>query len=203
MCPKKHFGLKYIFQTNFLPIRLAKLSKNYPDVWRKVSGLDFQNCNYMSIATSSWITFSLKKKVFFSMPSSVFEQRFVRILANFLLQIWQERIFYVQMNISQNITFLAKLIILNVSGFWAVSFWDLVRSSNRVAKTSHCMLGGSCEEKQLLKKIAELFSDCEWNVFGWTFEKTCDVSRGIFLRKKDSFLKNHVVFGSMQKFSST
>ena len=43
-------------------------------------------------------------------------------------------------------------------------------------------------------------SDCVWNVFGWTFKKTSDVSRGNFSRKKFPFWKNHAIFGLLQKF---
>ena len=98
-----------------------------------------------------------EKKSFFSIPSSVFKQNFFRILANILMQSWQKRIVDVQMNNSYEIIFLPKLIKLNVYGFWAISFWKLARSSNRVAKTSQCMLGESFEEKQLFQKKLQNF----------------------------------------------
>ena len=98
-----------------------------------------------------------EKKSFFSIPSFVFKQNFFRILANILMQSWQKRILDVQMNNSQEKIFLTKLTKLNVYGFWATSFWNLARSSNRVAKTSYCMLGESFEEKQLFQKKLQNF----------------------------------------------
>ena len=41
----------------------------------------------------------------------------------------------------------------------------------------------------VLKKNPVLFPDCEWNIFGWTFEKSSDVSRGNFPRKDFPFQK--------------
>ena len=43
-------------------------------------------------------------------------------------------------------------------------------------------------KKSCLKK-SRTFLDCERIVFGWTFEKTSDVSRGSFLRKTESSKK--------------
>ena len=125
------------------------------------------------------------KKIIFSISSFVFKRNFFGFVAEFLMQSWQKRSLYVQMNYSWKF-FLEKLILLNVYGFWAISFWDLFRISNRNAKTAHYMLGESFEEKQLFQKksFAELFLDCERNVFGWTFEKTSEVSSGNFSRKK-------------------
>ena len=44
---------------------LLTLSKPYSDFWLADFGNYYQNCNYLSIATSSWTTFSLKKRCFF------------------------------------------------------------------------------------------------------------------------------------------
>ena len=73
-CPKKHFVSKYNFQTKFFSIRFWTLSKTNSDVWRKASGHVFQNCNYFFTATSSWLTFSSKKR-YFSLYLRVFLSR--------------------------------------------------------------------------------------------------------------------------------
>ena len=88
-----------------------------------------------------------KKKIFLSIPSSVFKQKFFRIRAKFLMQSWQKRILDVQLNNSYEIIFLTNLINLNVYDFWAITSRDFLRKSNRVAKNVHCMLGESFEEK--------------------------------------------------------
>ena len=56
----------------------------------------------------------------------------------------------------------------------------------------------------LKKFYSRTFSDSEWNVFGWTFKKTSDVSRGNFSRKKLHFWKKlcHFRFNA-EVFSET
>ena len=105
------------------------------------------------------------------------------------MQIWQERIFYVQMNNSQNITFLTKLIILNVYGFWAISCWDFRRNSNRVAKTAHCMLGGTFEEKQSFEKMQNFFRTANETFSAGLLKKLPTFLAEVFNGKKIPFEK--------------
>ena len=64
MCSKQHFGIKYIFQTRSSSYSFWTVSKTYLYFWLGIFAHYFHNCNYVSIATSSSKTFSLKK-VFF------------------------------------------------------------------------------------------------------------------------------------------
>ena len=77
----------------------------FSDFWLEVFGNDFQNCNYLSIATSSWRTFPLKK-VFFPHSSSVFKRKFSVFSAKILQQIWHKCILYVPRNNWCNTNFL-------------------------------------------------------------------------------------------------
>ena len=66
-------------------------------LWLEVFGNDFQKCNYLSMGTSSWRTFPLKKG-FFSHSSSVFKRIFSVFSAKILQQVWHKCILYVPRN---------------------------------------------------------------------------------------------------------
>ena len=75
LCSKQHFGLKYIFQTRSSSYHIWTLSKTYSDFWLGTFAHCFHNCNYVSIATSSSKTFSLKKfsfEIFFRFYAEFF-----------------------------------------------------------------------------------------------------------------------------------
>ena len=71
----------------------------------------------------------------------------------------------------------------------SVSLQNLVKISNRGAKTAHYMLGDIFEGKQLLwkKKFPDIFSDSEWKVFDWTFKKLPTFLEETFHGKKFPF----------------
>ena len=143
------------------------MSKPFSDFRLEVFGNDFKNCNYLSIATSSWRRFPLKK-VFFPHSSSVFQLNFSVFLAKILQQIYHRCILYVPRNNWWNTTFWKKKILLNDYGFSAVCFWDLTRSFNRFAKTSHYM------QNHLLRK--NIFFEQKINYrffFGLRMESFC------------------------------
>ena len=170
--------------------RFETFSKPHSDFWHEVFVNDFQNYNYLSIATSFWRTFSLKKR-FFS-QSFDFKRHFSRFLIKILQQIWQKCILYIQRNNWWKTNFLKKHILLNNNGFSAICFWGLRRNFNRVAKTSHYMTHQHFEEKHFLNKtlLAEVFSDCEWKVSFGFFKHFPMFSEEVFYRKVISFQKN-------------
>ena len=83
------------------------MSKPFSDFRLEVFGNDFKNCNYLSIATSPWRTFPLKK-VFFPHSSSVFKLNFSVFLAKLLQQIYHRCILYVPRNNWWKTNFLKK-----------------------------------------------------------------------------------------------
>ena len=152
---------------------------------------DFQNYNCLSIATSSWRTFSLKNG-FFSRSSSVFKRNFSRFLGKILQQSWQKCNLYVQRNNWWTTNFLIKQILRDNYRFSAICFWDLTRSFNRVAKTSQYMPNQNFEENHFFEQKFNYrkFFGMRVKSFGVIFETFSDVFRGSFFQKKiNSFQK--------------
>ena len=122
------------------------MSKPKSVFWLEVFGNDFQNCIHLTIAKSSWRTFSLKKR-FFSQPSSVLKRNFSRFSVKILQRSWQKSVLFVQWNNWWKTNFLKEKILLRIYGYSAIWFWDLTRSFNWVAKTSHYMPNQLFDEK--------------------------------------------------------
>ena len=86
MCWKQHFGLKIIYQTRSSSFRFWTLSNTYSDFWLESFAQYFHNCNYVSIATSSSKTFSLKK-VFFQIFFRFYAEFFLVLVRNFTAEL--------------------------------------------------------------------------------------------------------------------
>ena len=175
------------------------MSKPYSDFPLEVFGNDFQNCNYLSKATSSWRTFSLKKG-FFSQSSSVSKQNFSRFSVKILQQSWQKCILYVQRNNWWKTNLLKKSILLNSYGFSAICFWDLT-SFNRVAKTSHYLPNQPFVEKNFFEQkfTYRICFGLRVKSFSRIFEHFPMFTEEVFLEKRHFFSKNHVFSRLLQK----
>ena len=86
-------------------------------------------------------------KSFFSQSSSVSKQNFSVFLVKILQQSWQKCIFYVPRNNWWKTNFLKIIDLTQRLRIFSGFFWDLTRSFNRVAKTSHYMPNQRFEEK--------------------------------------------------------
>ena len=177
------------------------MGKPYSDFRLEVFGNDFKNCNYLSIATSSWRTFPLKK-VFFPHSSSVFKRKFSVFSAKILQQIWHKCILYVPRNNWCKTNFLK---IKDLTQWLRIFSGLLLRFDKKLQQ--------SCQNFTLYTKstfwgktfnlnkslLTDFFSDCERKVSARFFKHFPTFSEEVFYRKKHFFSKNLVFSRLMQK----
>ena len=106
------------------------------------------DCNYVSIETSSWKLFSLKKRYFFPNLLLFLSGIFSCFRRTFYGRVDKSAFYMSEGHFMENKLF-EKVKLLKFYGFWAICFWDLAWSFNRVAKISHfvLVLGDFFEEK--------------------------------------------------------
>ena len=164
------------------------MSKPFSDFRLEVFGNDFKNCNYLSIATSSWRTFPLKK-VFFPHSSSVFKLNFSVFLAKILQQIYHRCILYVPRNNWWNTTFWKKRYYSMTTDFQRFAFEIWQEASTDLPKL-HIICKTIFWGKTFFSNkrlITDFFSDCEWKVSAGVFKNFPTFSEEVFYRKNISF----------------
>ena len=191
MCSKQHFGLKYIYQTRSSTYRFWTLSNAYSDFCFGNFALYFHNCNYVSKATSSSKTFSLKKALFPN-PLPFWRGVFSCFGPKIYGSVDKSALFMSEGHFMEKKHF-EKKIKLNIYRFWANCCWDLAWSFNRVTKISQFVLEDFFEQKHLFGKkslITELFSNCERKISGRIFKKLPRSPEVKFHCKKIHFKKS-------------
>ena len=168
----------------------------------KFLGTVLQNCHYLSMATSSWRTISLKKGFLFTFFFCFSAELLQDFGKNFTAELTKVHLLCPKEQLMEN-----KLFEKNRRYSITTDFERLAIEIWQEASTELPKLHIICQINLLRTKIFfeqkfnyRSFFELRVKSFGRNFESFSDVFTGSFLEKKHFFPKNHFFSQLMQKF---